>query len=604
MSVVTSADRTTALRETANDRREALAELPAKSLWRSEAPDAVRKAWRAGDGEAAWSAWRRWLTERSADDPFSAVSDRKTPAINWGASEDVALRREWPTADVAAAAVEEWIEASLDGPLSVRHALECVALADAMPRLADKLDADLWWRLGEALLAIATDAAAAAFNDQTNAEEIVAQQLLAGELPYALAAALPEIKPLHRLRSDGAAALTDGLDRWCDGEGLPHADVLQRLPMLAACWTRCRLRAQALGKRPWSADAETQYEWLVRQLLRLVDRDGRVALAGEPTIAAPTLLRAMLNEVGDDEDLAAAGLRLKGFKADAGDPPEPSNHSEWAGVTVLASGWGDKAPRLTATHAGRSMRLELRSGRRTLLRGDWPIAAERDGEAVVPADDWDVSCWFSDEDCDYLELSLDLVGGGTLERLLFLAREDGVAMLGELLLTGDDEPRQLAVQTTLPLVEGVSLSPEAETHEAAILADGKPAGGVFPLALPEWRSEPPCGYLQQAEGRLSYRVEQTGRNLAAPLWLDLAPKRFGKQHTWRRLTVAESLKRVDHDVAVGYRVQSGSDQWIAYRSLAPRANRTLLGHNLSSEALVGRFLKTGEVDEYFEIDED
>ncbi len=55
--------------------------------------------------------------------------------------------------------------------------------------------------------------------------------------------------------------------------------------------------------------------------------------------------------------------------------------------------------------------------------------------------------------------------------------------------------------------------------------------------------------------------------------------------------------------AVGYRAQCGRDQWLIYRSLAPKANRTLLGQNTSSEFLVARFLAPeGEIDELVEIE--
>ena len=56
------------------------------------------------------------------------------------------------------------------------------------------------------------------------------------------------------------------------------------------------------------------------------------------------------------------------------------------------------------------------------------------------------------------------------------------------------------------------------------------------------------------------------------------------------------------DVAVGYRVAIGRQQWLVYRSLAKPANRTLLGHNLSTEMLVARFDKSGEVESLIEIE--
>ncbi|MEX0714781.1 MAG: hypothetical protein WD278_20765 [Pirellulales bacterium] len=56
------------------------------------------------------------------------------------------------------------------------------------------------------------------------------------------------------------------------------------------------------------------------------------------------------------------------------------------------------------------------------------------------------------------------------------------------------------------------------------------------------------------------------------------------------------------DPAVGYRVQVGRQQWLIYRSLAERGNRTVLGHNLISEFLVARFDRQGKVEPLLEIE--
>ena len=92
--------------------------------------------------------------------------------------------------------------------------------------------------------------------------------------------------------------------------------------------------------------------------------------------------------------------------------------------------------------------------------------------------------------------------------------------------------------------------------------------------------------------------------MACPLFFDLRPRRLTKERTWRRLTVAQQLEIQSADVATGFRIQSGKDQWLVYRSLAPPGNRTLLGQNISSEFYAGRFLRTGEVDEFIEIEPD
>jgi len=56
------------------------------------------------------------------------------------------------------------------------------------------------------------------------------------------------------------------------------------------------------------------------------------------------------------------------------------------------------------------------------------------------------------------------------------------------------------------------------------------------------------------------------------------------------------------DEAVGYRIQVGAEQWLVYRSLAPRANRIVLGQNFSSEFVMARFTGEGEAENLMEID--
>ena len=86
------------------------------------------------------------------------------------------------------------------------------------------------------------------------------------------------------------------------------------------------------------------------------------------------------------------------------------------------------------------------------------------------------------------------------------------------------------------------------------------------------------------------------------LLLDLDPKRSKQCRTWRRLTISESLAVVPRDAAVGFRAQSGADQWLVYRSLGPAANRAVLGQNISSEFYAGRFkTEDGLVEEWTEI---
>ncbi|HWC89765.1 MAG TPA: hypothetical protein VG433_08920, partial [Pirellulales bacterium] len=140
-----------------------------------------------------------------------------------------------------------------------------------------------------------------------------------------------------------------------------------------------------------------------------------------------------------------------------------------------------------------------------------------------------------------------------------------------------------------------------ETCEAWLTAK-KPQAAVLPFALGEWRSDSRAGQLTFSDGQLRLRQSTPGgRGLFAPLWFDLNRSRLGLPLTWRRLTVAENRENQPAD-AVGYRVQVGRQNWLIYRSFTGAANRTLLGHHLLTQFLIGQFTATGEVLTLVEIE--
>ena len=143
--------------------------------------------------------------------------------------------------------------------------------------------------------------------------------------------------------------------------------------------------------------------------------------------------------------------------------------------------------------------------------------------------------------------------------------------------------------------------PETETRDGVLVA-GKQRTAVLPLGLYEWRCDPRGGTLLSESGRLTLTEATTGRALYCGLLLDLDPARSKKCRTWRQLTIAEMLELVPRDAAVGFRAQSGDDQWLVYRSLGPPGNRSVLGQNVSCEFYAGRLNNEGLVDEWIEIE--
>lgn len=500
-----------------------------------------------------------------------------------------------------------WLEGSRVGPQTLDFALESLAVAHSLPKVPRLVSAEFWWSLLDALWAIAQSAVQWRSDAALPPEQGLAQQLLAGELPLTLAYLFPEMKPVGKLRAVAAEALAEGMAELTNGNGLVQGSYLGHQRPLLACWTRCRAMGEQLKKGCWNRKTEEQYQWMVTHALGLSSSKG-TPLLGDPHGEAwtPDFLAAVISYGGDEADATAAkaifGKKLTSaikLKADDSEP-ETSDNCEWAGVAYMRTAWDRKEALLAIDYHTPDLKLECWLGSQRLLAGTWTWETTLNGKRLEPVGSWDETCWLSDEDVDYLELSLDLAGGARLERQILLARDEMILLLADYVL--DTSGGELVHRYRLPLSGGIEFEPEQETREGNLSAD-KPLARVLPLALPEWRTDPRFGKLTSANGRLQLEQQMTAKNLACPLLIDLDKSRLKKECTWRQLTVAESLEIQPPEVAVGYRAQCGSDQWLIYRSLAEKANRTLLGQNLSSECLIARFLAPeGEVDELIEIE--
>jgi len=499
-----------------------------------------------------------------------------------------------------------WLGESAGTQAGVEGALEALVCGHAMPRLAAVLSPEVWWVLLEHLLAVVADAARIESDPESPQIEPLLSQLLAGELPLTLAYLLPEIAPCRKLKASARKTLSSGLLDLLDGEGLPHAKHLGLMRPLLACWTRCRALGEELKGGCWTAAADEQYQWLVRQTILVTRHDGSHVFAASPARRCDEdLLGAALQLGGDHDDrrIAAvalpAGKKLGKRKPAGAKLPDAAVHSPWAATAVLRSDWARACERLVVVYPGRELRLELACSKDVLLSGAWPFEVQLDGKTAEPVSDWDDVCWMSDEDIDYLELEIELSCDVRVQRQILLAREDRFLLLADVVL--GSRPGKLQYRGCLPLCSDVAVRRADDTREA-LLSRSKRRALVLPLALPEWRADGQAGEMQRTSAGLELRQTIDGSRLYAPLFFDLDRRRQQRRLTWRQLTVAESLSVQPRDVAVGYRVAAGDDQWLIYRSLAEKANRSLLGHNLSSEVLVARFDRSGEVEPLLEAE--
>jgi hypothetical protein len=193
---------------------------------------------------------------------------------------------------------------------------------------------------------------------------------------------------------------------------------------------------------------------------------------------------------------------------------------------------------------------------------------------------------------------------------MLLTREDRFIMLTDALIGPSPrredepsaEPAEIRYSGSLPLTAETRFDPARDTREGWLTFGSRPRATIIAPALPEWRSEFSHANLLAENERITVSEAAMGRNLYAPLWIDLDPRRIGRPITWRRLTVAENRAAVPRDVATAYRIQAGRQQWLIYRSLAPAANRSVLGYNTLQSFVVARIEANAAVKEIIAID--
>jgi hypothetical protein len=392
---------------------------------------------------------------------------------------------------------------------------------------------------------------------------------------------------------------------------------------------RCRVLANGLGLRKWYPPQQKALAELLTHAARWARPDGSQLLAAsrvpprskaiwdalvKQTRKPQSMLTAMslvnLTSV-EAEPRTAKGPASKksNGKARHNQPlrpkklPEPTFFSEDAAGAVLQSHWYQKGSRLAIDYSDTQICLEVLGPKgKPILAGEWTAHVDLDGQSQLQLDEWVQSCWFSDDDVDYLELEAKFGQYARVQRQIMLFREDRWMFVGDALLC--EEPGDWTLTSHLPLAAGTRFEPDPKNTEGTLCTS---AGGrclTLPLYLPEWRRQATAASLTSDSENLLVRQSTSGkRRLFSPMLISLCNRHAKKPFTWRRLTVGEDLRIVGADEATAYRVQSGKDQFLFYRTLAPPLRRTALGLHTLAEFYAARFnAENGDVDTLIEVE--
>lgn len=484
------------------------------------------------------------------------------------------------------------------------------------------------WR--EELLKIAQESCALEFE-----KEPLGYLLLAGELAFTLAYVMSrdaevkmtakDAKMVKSLRKQAQKVLSETLSEYLDGGGTPKAEWLPLFRMFAASWTRMRLMDAEILKQNsgetsiFDSDSRSNFEWMTRMLLYFTRPDGSMVFTKREKKTAfwcPELFVAALRLDSDEEDKKLA-LSIWPERNEKDlvkivtklqeSLPDCSNNSPWGRAALMQKSWRSRTS-VTLTWEREFPQVEILSRKTPLFSGEWRFDGLWNGSELRADGSWRQVCWNSDEDADYVELELPLTEGFTLQRSVLLAKEEHFVLLGEA-LSGDRFrgknvlDGELRWRSFLPLAAHTQTSGSEENLELFLQSGGSPRATLLPLALPEWQCQTSDGQGVFSDSSTVCVTYSMGKSaFFAPIFLDLEPQRLHSALTWRRLSVGEKLQNIPAHTASGFRVQIDDSQWLVYRSLTPPCGRSVLGKNLNSETLVGKFCSDGNVKSIVEVE--
>ncbi len=381
-----------------------------------------------------------------------------------------------------------------------------------------------------------------------------------------------------------------------------------------ACVLRCRVLADALGLRPWFPPQQKALASLLKHAARWSRPDGTHMLgAGHSPPRSKSIWAALSAQTRRPapmvQAMALSGLtkvdRLGQLRKSANPKrlPPLTHFSENAAGALMQSDWRNKGCRIAVDYSDIEICIEALGPKGApVIAGEWTCRIGLEGQSQLQLDEWVQTCWFSDKDVDYLELEAKFGQFARVQRQVVLFRSERLMLLADALLC--DQDGHWTLDSRLPLAGNARFETDQRTTEGFIVTDSGARCLTMPLYMPEWRREVSNGKLSQEDEELVIHNScHQHRRLYAPLMISLCNRHAKQPFTWRRLTVGEDLRIVGPDEAVAFRVQSGEEQILIYRTLAACRRRTALGMHTLAEFFAGRVdASQGEVDTLLEVE--
>ncbi len=592
-----------------------------------------------GDAAATGGAVYRWglTTALQAHGDLPATYPPLAVALTRLAADENIGRKLADRVDLSLAA-EFFCDQQVGTDARLYDATLTVAWAAAMPKLAERLSTRIWWDLLGKLQQIAEQ------QRGWDRPESPQRLILGGELGLTLSWRLRDLPSCARLQTASVKVVKEWFAAEADAIAAAVTGIHDSRVVLASV-LRCNRLFGATAKAKFSKRQRAIAADLATWVAGFANPGGGGALDD------PVILAADAKTFHDDSGKAKRKTKAGLFgEAMSMDPetltpaiqaalgktqtggrlawqvslPESFIHCDDAKVAVMMPEWDVRRGRTVIDYGASDCRIEVYAGRHKAISGTWQVMITTDGDEQFADGEWESICEYTDDDVHYLELEQAWSGGWSVQRHLMVLREDRCVLLADSVVPGVDadvgSAPQIAYTGRWSLDDSVRCQGESETREIWLTTKPGPVKKVkkqrkektpsytgdvmaIPLSASEWRIGPSGADLTASDDHKLVIVAKAKGRLFAPLWLDLIPRRLKRKRTWRSLTIADELQIVPDEQAVAYRLQTGSEQWVVYRSLEGSRVRSVLGKHLVADFFAGRFHpEDGDIEELVTVE--
>jgi hypothetical protein len=476
--------------------------------------------------------------------------------------------------------------------------------------LADELPSGLFIKLWR--FCLSSGLALSTMLDEPMGDDVPAdvEVLFQAEIPWLLSLIFSDVKGSHDLAKSAKATMARSLEQGTDGDGTPHPGLLARLPFWLGSMNRILLGARLFETKLLDASQKTRLGQLLRHAISMSRSDGQIVLSQVPQTTWLSILCQTADELNWDattpsyillHDMARGSKSVTKGSADPKNAKGkseakgalPSTQTDWGKMAHLRTAWSANADLFSISYENSVPRIEFSPRGKLAFRGGWETKLVVDGKPVALNDEWGCSCWYADEEVDYLELQMNIEGStpARINRMVFLSRDQQILIVADAVHLQNEAE----VDYTSSWTSEIDFKPVTEQKTRRYsLESGNTQMHVLPMFVPLEKIEKAHGTLDYHKRTLSWSVRRRAKRMFVPILLDWNPARRGKEPEWKQLTIAEDAKPLPDHIASARLATLGKKHLIIYHSMVPgRFGRSVMGHHTHHETVIGEFQKDG-----------